>query len=249
MSILRISLLLILTLAVCSISASGPLLEEKDDQEKAPKADQDAVQPEAKNDLPQKVTKAEMEARMRRAGVSTLVWLDVLKRQPLTRNQKDQITTIVQAYQEENWKWDQTFGKKLSGLQKEMRMLRAEKKDIPADLRDQVNKLRKERPRPWDMQEKVWNQMTYAQQKEFREDLDVSKTNGFMAPRVPKGRKTKASDAEEEKSLPVSKEELNAPEKKSEADDAKKPAPKKKAEDGEKSDGKKKGYKPWTFSS
>ena len=72
MNILRISLLVILALGFCSISASGHLLEEKDKQAEAEKATQDARQPEAEKDPAKKVTKSEMQARMRR---EIAVWL------------------------------------------------------------------------------------------------------------------------------------------------------------------------------
>lgn len=251
MNILRISLLVILPLGICSISASGHLLEENDKQAETEKPTQDASQPEAKKDVPRKITKSEMQARMRRAGVSTQVWLDVLKFQDVTEIQKGQITKMVRAYQERFWKWNQTDGKKLSGLQAEMKKFREDKKDVPEDIRAQVMKLRNERPRAWDMQEKVWNEMTEAQQKAFRERLDAAKVNGFVAPQIPKGRKSRETDSVEERSLPASKDAVKepkkAPEKTPDTSGEKKPAVPKKAEDGKKTDGKAKGYKPWSF--
>ena len=247
MNILRISLLVILALGFCSISASGHLLEEKDKQAEAEKATQDARQPEAEKDPARKVTKSEMQARMRRAGVSTKVWLDVLRYQSLPKNQKDRITGIIRAYQEVIWKWNQTSGKTLSELQAKMKKFRAEKKDIPADLRAQVMKLRGMQPRPWDMQEKVWNQMTEAQQKVFREELDASKVNGFVVPRVPKGRKSREADSVEERSVPASKDPVKEADQKPAASGEQKPADQKKTEDGKKADAKPRPYKPWSF--
>ena len=167
------------SLHICLLAAGILLLaptmsfaaeEEKEPAKAAPKA-QDG-----------KPTRAELHARAGRAGIPTGIWLDVLRQQDVTEEQKKAITPIVRGYLESLEKWNLKQGPILKAASEQARTHRAETGEVPKALRDRISELRNSRPKPWVMQEKVWKRLTESQQQDFRFCLDEAKKHGFANP-------------------------------------------------------------------
>lgn len=217
-------------LFACLLGWAHPLAVQAEEE----KATGETRKPALEESRDGKPTRSQLEARARRAGVATFVWLDVLRRENLTVEQKERITPLVRAWFKSVDAWEAGNGKVLAEATREARKLRAESTELPATLRTRISELRKLRPTPWAMQEKVWNLLSESQQQAFRFNLDEAKRYGFVSPYGPaQDQSPKTSKRPARKATPKPKDEKSTTA-------APSPAPK---------DGKAKapGRKPWSF--
>lgn len=98
-------------------------------------------------------------------------WLRVIGALPLSLDQRAEVETIARAYQQDQRSFQTEHGKRLRELQLESRRLRREGRDVPRELQQNIQQVRRLVPVVAEYQERIWTVLTLDQADEARAEL------------------------------------------------------------------------------
>ncbi len=98
-------------------------------------------------------------------------WFGLLRTLDLDEDQVPEVRRLVQSFQKAARAHQQANGQRLRELQGQVREARGAGRDVPAEVRRELGKLRSLAPRPAVYQAKIWSLLTETQQETMRAGL------------------------------------------------------------------------------
>jgi len=98
-------------------------------------------------------------------------WFGLLRTLDLDEDQVPEVRRLVQSYQKAARAHQQANGPRLRELQGQVREARGAGRDVPAEVRRELGKLRSLAPKPAAYQAKIWSLLTETQQETMRAGL------------------------------------------------------------------------------
>ncbi len=106
-----------------------------------------------------------------RIAVPAKRWFGILRTLKLSQEQDDEIRPIIQSLQNSAKEHQNKRGKRIWQLQKQARQARNNNRDVPREVRQEINRLRAKGPKTETYQKRIWDLLTVAQQEQMRKSL------------------------------------------------------------------------------
>jgi hypothetical protein len=106
-----------------------------------------------------------------RISVPPRQWFGLLRTLDLDEDQVPEVRRLVQSFQKAARAHQQANGQRLRELQGQVREARGAGRDVPAEVRRELGKLRSLAPKPAAYQAKIWSVLTETQQETMRAGL------------------------------------------------------------------------------
>ena len=98
-------------------------------------------------------------------------WFELLRKLDVDEDQVPEVRRLVQSFQKASRAHQQANGQRLRALQGQAREARDAGRDVPAEVRRELRRLRSLAPKPAAYQAKIWSLLTETQQETMRAGL------------------------------------------------------------------------------